>query len=435
MAAKLRTVSTTVSPALTTTRATWRGDASDAFHGWWADIDGGIGGAADMFDEVATNLDEIAAEIERINDEIQTLYAAIVATVAVSIAASFITFGASAAAGAALATRNAAIAGNLVRNLHTFFRGIRVSFTAFRLTRFAGFWRTWAIAAGTNTAVTGAFKFVMEGQNPFDRESWTRQDVTGIIVGSTLGAGVATAVPAAAAHPFLTGFGTGATGSVISDVWVKGMPLDRNTFRNALLNGTLSGAGGVVSNRIITRLGGPPPRTTGDLDLDPPELIVAGRPTPGDPSTLIDPTARIPGDPTTLIDPTTPTPGDPSRLIVAGRPTPGDPTTLIDPTTPIPGDPSRLIVVGRPPAPIEGPVRIYLPGDPAPRPIIAGPPVVPRDWQKQRVKAPIDLLTRIGKDPFLVEPRPITPSGGVTTPVYGPWPAPPPADRVLVGAP
>ena len=441
MAQTLTSVSSAVGTTVSATRSSWTGTASDGFQTWWGDIDEGVVGAAAMFGEVATNLDQIADEIERVNDEVHNLYLAIAATAVVSIAAAFITFGASAAVGAALAVRNAATAASLVRTLGTFLSGMRITFTAFKGARFGAFWGKWAIAAGTNTAVTGTFKFVVNGQNPFDGDSWSVRDLTNITVGSTLGAGTTVMVPGAAARPFATGFGAGAAGSVVSDLWVNGMPLNADTFRNAIINGTLSGGGGALTNRIIGRWGGPPARTTGPMDYDPPELFLPGRPMPGDPGDLIVAGCPTPGDPTSIVVPGRPVPGDPGDLIVAGRPTPGDPTSIVVPGRPVPGDPGDLIVAGRStPVPLEHPVRIYLPHEPGPRPIIAAPPATPLqaipegDPQKVTVKIPIELISWIGKDGFIVKPVLIDPAGPVYEPDFGPWPPPPPPVLVPVGA-
>jgi uncharacterized protein YukE len=237
LAEALRTAAGDIDDAATELSHSWHGQAQQAFATYWGDLHDSLVEGAGHADDVAGTLDKIAGEIERVNHEVHELYLAVAATVAVSLAASIFTFGASTAAGAAATAAAVARATTLVDGLVEFLSAIRVGFT---ITRFVRFWKLWSIAAGVNTAAVGVVK-LGQGQNPFDPDSWSARDLSGIIVNAD------TAVVAnGLLGPGVTAGAAGAAGGqVVSDVWLD----DRDLFSDRVgIDAVIAGVtGGLAS--------------------------------------------------------------------------------------------------------------------------------------------------------------------------------------------
>ncbi|MCU1351644.1 MAG: hypothetical protein JWM05_853 [Acidimicrobiales bacterium] len=319
LADALRATAGDIDAGATELSHSWHGQAQRAFATYWGDLHGSLLEGADHADDVAGTLDKIAGEIERVNHEVHELYVAVAATVAVSLAASIFTFGASTAAGAAATAAAVARATTLVDGLIEFLSAIRVGFT---ITRFVRFWKLWTIAAGVNTAAVGVVK-LGQGQNPFDPDSWSARDLSGIIVNADAGV-----VANGLLGPGIAAGATGAAGgSVASDVWLD----DRDIFSgrvglDALISGATGGAATAAASKGIDAL-----RNAGRPQIGPaltPEPIIV----------------RGSGTATSIDD-----------LYLPGRPPPAGPAPAPQPAGPI----------------------LYLPGQVHPHVIEPGHPVPP----------------------------------------------------------
>lgn len=348
--------------------AGWTGDARESYQAHSTEVTTSLGEAADQFRSTATELRRVADEMERINDEMHELYLAITATAAVSIGLSFVTFGASAAAGAAATAANLARAGQLVRAMTTLVSAARVSFTGFRAARFIAFWRTFAIGAAVNGALVQTF----QGQNPFDPDSWTISELRSVVLSSAGGALFAgPALNAGLRLRTTVGLaGTGNAAGSVFDSQLSGLDAG-DTALNALIAFGAGGAGAAaghgLSSGIRALTGGGPRIPSGGLytnDLD--DLGVGIRPAPV-------PGGRGVDD---LVLPGRPPPGDPGDLVLPPRdivtPSHAEPGPLVLPGRPTPGNPDDLIIPGRPPAG-EQPPALVLPGETGPRPPVTPP--------------------------------------------------------------
>lgn len=281
LAGEMRTAVSALGRTADGLQASWKGaagaqeqSASGAFQTAWKKFSQAILDYANGLDKAAAQLDQIANDIAHAQQQATRLKEMALAALAVGAGLTFFTFGASDAAAEAEVMADVAVATGLMSTLDAVLADA-AAFLADLWAAFAPIAARFVMGAGFSL-VSEMITKAMQGLNPVDPANYSADDVSNIILGGILTAGMgelAARTPALSGflsgHPILGtasyGAAGGILGSAISQFAVEGQPLNLDTLLKIGESGGISfvsgGALGIGMSKVPALAGGSGPAT------------------------------------------------------------------------------------------------------------------------------------------------------------------------------
>lgn len=234
--------------------AHWKGSASVAFQKQWSTFSAAIKNYAKSLDGAASNLDAMANELHNAHEQVIHLAIVAAASIAAGLALTFFTFGGSDAAAAAEVAVDTADAADVIATTDeavsegaSFFSRFLADDPMSRFQMVAG---RFAMGSGISLAQEMGTKFFLQHENPFDLANYSAEDISNVLLGGDLTAGLGMVgfdASTAAAGTKLSGLSDLLTGSVRNDL---GEITGKSALKAGLGNAAYGAAGGVLGSSI-----------------------------------------------------------------------------------------------------------------------------------------------------------------------------------------
>ena len=243
--------------------------ASAAFQKAWSKFSRAIGEYAQGLEASAAKLDDVAAAIESADEQAARLKEMALAALAVGAGLTLFTFGISDATADAAAMADVAVATGEMSELAAAL-SFAVDALGDLLATIGDIATRFAMGSGFSLVAEMLDKLVFRHENPLDPANYSAEDVSNIILGGMLNAGLGVAADSSepvsqfmGAHP-VAGFAaygsaTGFLGGAITQFAIEGKKLDAGTIEDIGVGTVLSGIGGAAAGQVsglIARTGG-----------------------------------------------------------------------------------------------------------------------------------------------------------------------------------
>ena len=234
--------------------------ASAAFQKAWAKFSGAIGEYAQGLEAAAVKLDDVANAIQSADEQATRLKEMALAALAVGAGLTLFTFGISDATAEAAAMADVAVATGEMSELAAAL-SFAVDALGDLLATIGDIATRFAMGSGFSLVAEMLDKLAFRHENPLDPASYSAEDVSNIILGGMLNAGLGVAADSSepvsqfmGAHPVagFTAYGaaTGFLGGAVTQFAIEGKKLDAGTIEDIGVGTVLSGIGGAAAGQV-----------------------------------------------------------------------------------------------------------------------------------------------------------------------------------------